>query len=92
MRRLLELYWVEELDAEGVFKKLKEAIKKWKIDVKKWEALNTDGASVMTGKLTGLKTRVEKEFTHVVHVHCLAHRLNLAVRESFTVPQKRKSA
>ena len=80
--RLLELYWIEELNATGIFKKLKRAIKEQGVDVKKWEALNTDGASVMTGKLNGLIKLVEEEFKHVIHIHCLAHRLNLMVRET----------
>ena len=88
LTRLLDLFWIEELDAKGIFKKLKESIKEWKVEVKKWVALNTDGASVMTGKLKGLVKLVEEEFEHVVHVHCLTHRLNLAVRETFYGPSK----
>jgi len=90
LTRLLELYHVEELDAKGIFKKLKQAIKKWRIDIKKWEALNTDGASVMTGKLNGLVMLVQKEYPHVLHIHCLAQRLNLAVREPLYGPSKKK--
>ena len=52
-------------------------VKEWKVGVKKWVALNTDGASVMTGKLKGLVKFVKEEFEHVVYVHCLA------VRETF---------
>ena len=90
LTRLLDLHWITDLDAEGIFVKLKESIKKWNIDVKKWEALNTDGASVMTGRLNGLIVLVEKEFKNVLHLHCLAHRLNLAVREAFYGPSKKK--
>ena len=44
--------------------------------------LGTDGASVMTGRLNGLGAKMKRKNKHLIHVHCVAHRLNLAVSQA----------
>ena len=44
--------------------------------------ISTDGAAVMTGKKSGLTTMLANDFPRAKAVHCLAHRLELAVRDS----------
>ena len=47
-----------------------------------------DGASVMSGKNAGVAARIMKEAPMALHVHCHAHRLNLALVDSVkSVPQ-----
>jgi len=41
-----------------------------------------DGASVMSGKITGVSQRILDDEPRAVYVHCLAHSLNLALQES----------
>lgn len=42
----------------------------------------TDGASVLTGSKSGVISRLKSEFPKLRFVHCLAHRLELAVSDS----------
>ena len=80
--RLLAVYHVEDLTAKGLFAKIEETIKEYEIPTHKWECINTDGASVMTGRLNALNALIKDKYPNVKHIHCLAHRLNLAVREA----------
>ena len=42
-----------------------------------------DGASVMSGHLNGLQTKVKDEFLRLhIFIHCLAYRLNLVLLQS----------
>lgn len=41
-----------------------------------------DGTNVMSGHLTGLQTKVKEKAPQAVFVHCLAHRLNLVLKQS----------
>ncbi|XP_046859028.1 uncharacterized protein LOC124452512 [Xenia sp. Carnegie-2017] len=36
-----------------------------------------DGASVMSGELSGLQTRVREDYPHALFIHCCGHALNL---------------
>lgn len=38
-----------------------------------------DGASVMSGKYSGVQERIRSEVPHAIYVHCYAHRLNLCL-------------
>lgn len=38
-----------------------------------------DGASVMSGKYSGVQERIRSEVPHTMYVHCYAHRLNLCL-------------
>lgn len=44
-----------------------------------WLALGSDGASVMTGRKSGLGALVKQRYPNVIQWHCLNHRLELAV-------------
>lgn len=43
-----------------------------------------DGASVMAGHLNGLQTKIKEEAPQAIFVHCLAHRLNLVLKQSIS--------
>jgi len=45
-------------------------------------SIATDGAAVLTGKNSGLIARLKNAFPNVQSVHCLAHRLELAVKDA----------
>ena len=44
--------------------------------------LGTDGAAVMTGRLNGLGAKLKRRNAELVQIHCVAHRLNLAVSQA----------
>ena len=53
-------------------------------------AIGTDGASVNTGKNTGVVKRLRDEVPHLVGVHCMAHRLELPLNDAAkTVPPQK---
>ncbi|XP_072395241.1 zinc finger MYM-type protein 1-like [Diabrotica undecimpunctata] len=42
-----------------------------------------DGASVMSGHLNGLQQKIKSHAPQAIFVHCLTHRLNLVLQQSF---------
>jgi len=42
-------------------------------------AQSYDGASVMSGHLNGVQTKIKEHHPTAVYIHCMAHRLNLVV-------------
>ena len=40
-----------------------------------------DGASAMLGHLTGVSTRLRYEASHLITIHCCAHRFELAIKD-----------
>ena len=74
---------LEKSDAEHVFKAIKEAL----TDIcPNWQEKLTgscmDGASVNMGRKTGVATRFKSELPHVLVIHCCAHRLELAIKDT----------
>ena len=47
-------------------------------------SVTADGASVNTGKLSGLMTRFASTRVWLVRIHCVNHRIELAVKDAFT--------
>lgn len=76
----------ERTTAENVFKALKNSWMMAKLDDEYLKnhliGIATDGAAVMTGKDSGLFVRLKKDFPSLKSVHCLAHKLELAVHDS----------
>lgn len=48
---------------------------------KKFVAIATDGAAVMTGQKAGVVAKLKKNSSSFVGIHCFAHRLELACRD-----------
>ena len=42
-----------------------------------------DGASNMSGKLSGVQARFKEDFPSMLFVHCVGHQLNLVVQDAF---------
>ena len=47
------------------------------VQCKKIIGFGSDGASIMTGRKSGVAMRIKEESPHCITVHCMAHRLNL---------------
>ena len=41
-----------------------------------------DGASNMSGRCSGVATRIQQEEPRALYVHCMGHSLNLAVQDT----------
>ncbi|KAK3098982.1 hypothetical protein FSP39_024949 [Pinctada imbricata] len=74
----------DKANAENIVVGIKELLKTLKIDwadvINKLVGLSCDGASVMTGIKSGLGALLRKENPMILTIHCLAHRLELALK------------
>lgn len=81
---LVEL--TEGTDADSIYTSLIESFHQAGLDDdflrRNLISIATDGASVLTGKTNGVIARLKREFPKVQSIHCLAHRLELAVHDS----------
>lgn len=68
--------------AETIEFKIKRLMENKDIKMKKLTSLASDGASVMTGRLTGVGARLRKDIPHMIQVHCVAHKLALAAGQA----------
>ena len=65
-------------DAETIYNKFVEICDDLGLDPRRIIGFGLDGASVMLGKKTGVGVRLKVRSPHLTHVHCVAHRVNLA--------------
>ncbi len=81
----LDLIELEE-GTTAIYKALKKSLLEAGLDDEYLKShlicLTTDGASVMTGRESGLITRLKKDYTLLESIHCLAHRLELSVNDA----------
>ena len=74
--------------ANGLFEVIKILLEDYGISANgisdKLVAQCYDGASVMSGHLTGLQSRVKEIAKNADFVHCMAHRLNLVLEQSLS--------
>ena len=76
---------VEKANAIGIFEAIKSVVTSyvdWDVFLSKLVALGCDGAKVMTGKVGGVSALLSKEQPNIITVHCFAHRLELALKDS----------
>ena len=77
------LHPVGKADAENITNAIMSGATKVLPDWQsKLVAVASDGASVMTGKKTGVVTRLKKDTPHLVGIHGMAHRLELAYKDA----------
>ena len=69
-----------QLDAESLTNYIFDILKTHGVDFKQnLVGQGYDGASVMSGKVSGVSARVRREAKYAYYVHCHAHRLNLVL-------------
>lgn len=77
---LLTVTTTRDLDAATFTDATLNILKENNIDLKRLLSQCYDGASVMSGKISGVAARIEKEMNRrVPYVHCYNHRLHLVV-------------
>lgn len=78
--RFLQFVDVHELDASSLANVIISTLTEIGLDITKCVAQCYDGASVMSGKLSGVQARVREMCgTACIYIHCHAHRLNLVL-------------
>ena len=79
----LELADLSNADASGVLKSIKTSFEKLGIDdMRKLVGFGSDGASVNAGKKQGVKTLLQADNPWLVFGWCVAHRLELALKDA----------
>ena len=67
------------LDAESLSSYLLTTLRDLKLDPTRIISQGYDGASVMSGRCSGVQKRIREVAPHAVYIHCYAHNLNLAL-------------
>ena len=70
----------------GILKAINGAVKEAGITLEVWRSkvvcAKFDGASVMMGDVNGVAGQLKRHVPHVVMLHCVAHKLELAVHDA----------
>ena len=88
---LAEMSDFEGTDAESIKKGIDHSFLK-EIGISESSFLNclvgatADGASVNTGKYRGVLTQLKNERPWLITIHCVNHRIELAVKEAMNIP------
>lgn len=69
-------------DSESLFITLNKILTTLGLDLKLIRSQSYDGAANMSGKISGLQTRVKQENDLALYVHCCAHNLNLVLSDA----------
>ena len=78
--------------ADTIVKALKEFLSSKDVDVQQITSLGSDGASVMIGKKNGVSAKLKHDNPSLINIHCIAHRLTLAAKDSFAdIPYLKKN-
>ena len=72
----------EELNAAALTSYIYKALDSIHLDIKECVSQCYDGASVMSGAYSGVKTRILQDNPRATYIHCHAHQLNLALVDS----------
>ena len=76
--------------AATIFAAIMDFLENNDVPQEKLAGLGSDGAKVMTGVYAGVGVQLKERYPILVHVHCMAHRLALAVSQSAgEIPQLR---
>ena len=73
------------LTAEGLTKHIFDTLEHFQLDPQWIVAQCYDGASVMSGHLSGVQSRVKVVIPYAQYVHCYAHTLNLVLVDSVKI-------
>lgn len=72
-------YDTKNTKSETIYALVKRVFAECGLDMKKLRGQCYDGASNVSGKISGLQIRFRKEEPRAIFVHCNAHKLNLVV-------------
>ena len=77
--RFLTFVEVSNLDAESLTEYIMNTLKSYHLNLDSIVSQAYDGASVMSGRCTGVQKRVMEVVPQAVYIHCFAHILNLVL-------------
>ena len=77
--RFISYSYCEELHAAAITSYIYDALSDMGLSIADCVSQFYDGASVMSGSLTGVRTRILQDNPKAIYIHCHAHQLNLAL-------------
>lgn len=84
--KMVQCQSVNHAHAAGILEAIDTAVETVGIDQEVWNkkvvCANFDGASVMMGEKTGVAARLKSRVPHIITLHCIAHKLELAVLDA----------
>ena len=78
----LGLYAISRADAHSLSALIQDALLRLSLDITDCRAQCYDGASVMSGHISGVSQRLMSIESRIIYIHCFAHSLNLAVQST----------
>ena len=78
----VEMICLPKTDAATIASALKDCLIRMCLPLSQCRGQAYDGASNMSGHLTGVAARIEKEFPSAIYVHCFAHCTNLVLQST----------
>ncbi|KAJ8022515.1 hypothetical protein HOLleu_37426 [Holothuria leucospilota] len=78
----LTLHHIRDGTSQTIFSTLQQILEEFEIPVSKVIDLGTDGAAAMASTLHGVSGLMMEKNPHTICVHCVCHRLNLAVSQA----------
>lgn len=87
--KFLSLDPIAKADAAGIFSAIVESLEGLALDSEEWKhrlvGFGADGAAVLMGHRGGVAAKIKEVAPHVIDMHCCAHRLELAIKNSASV-------
>ncbi|MCO5560469.1 hypothetical protein L7F22_014084, partial [Adiantum nelumboides] len=80
--RFVRLVRIKDGKAQSMFNAIMDLFADMQLDKKKLVGFASDGASSMVGIREGLVAKLRSEVPHLVGIHCIVHRENLAVKDA----------
>lgn len=80
--KFLKFTPVDNTSGENIANTIISVMEALKLDLTKLRGQGYDGASNMTGKIKGVKTRILQKFPLAQYTHCSSHALNLVIMSS----------
>ena len=74
---------LQACDASSILLAIKQFYQEKKLDLQKMVMFTSDGASVMLGKVNGVAAKLKLEVPHLVQQHCVAHREDLGISDTW---------
>jgi hypothetical protein len=79
----------DDLCAAGLFNQIMNTLTSLKLDLKNLVGQAYDGATTMSGHVSGVQTRIREAAPLATYVHCSSHVLNLVLNTGSSVPEIR---
>ena len=74
---------LKSCDASSIVTAIKEFYKKYRLELHKMVMFTSDGAAVMLGRRNGVAAKLKERIPHLVQQHCVAHREDLSIADTW---------